>query len=102
MPADNEDRKAYWRPHVDQWQSSGLSAKRFCQDHALPYSQFLYWANKLRPENTRPRQGGFVRVVPSQDNAAAQGLFLALPNGVRIGGIDAGNVSLIPQLLEQL
>jgi len=102
MPTDNPDRKTYWRPYVDQWQSSGLSAKRFCREHTLPYGQFLYWASKLRSENASPRQSGFVRVVPSQDNGAMQGLFLALPNGLRIGGIDAGNLALVPRLLEQL
>jgi len=102
MPADNEERKDYWRPHVEAWQASGLSAKRFCKDTTLPYGQFLYWAGKLRPSAALPPASGFTRVVPRSGAAAPEGLHITLPNGLRIGGIDAGNVELLGTLLAQL
>ncbi len=103
MPVDTEERKAHWRPQVEAWQASGLSAKRFCKDNALPYWQFLYWAKKLYPPKppTAPANA-FTRVMPIASPGAAQGLQITLPNGVRISGIDSDNVALLATVLDQL
>jgi hypothetical protein len=102
MAARKEERSAYWSPHVERWKSSGVSAKRFCQDNELPYWQFLYWSKELRQQERGAAPSAFTRVVPVADTAASQGLHVTLPNGVRIGGIDAGNVGLAAELLAQL
>ena len=102
MSADNEQREDYWRPHVEACQASGLSAKRFCRDNALPYGQFLYWAGKLRPSAATPPASGFTRVVPRSGAVTLEGLHITLPNGLRIGGITAGNVELLSTPLAQL
>ncbi len=102
MSADNEERQVYWQPHVEAWQASGLSAKRFCKGNALPYGQFLYWAGKLRPAAAQSTASGFTRVLPLSGAAAPEGLHITLPNGLRIGGINAGNVELLGTLLTQL
>ena len=102
MPADNEERKAHWRPHVEAWEASGLSAKRFCEDNALPYWQFLYWSKRLRPAQPTSLANAFTRVVPVASPGVAQGLHITLPSGVRISGIDASNVDLLATVLVQL
>ena len=101
MSARSEERKAYWAPHIEAWQASGLSAHRFCKDNALPYSQFLYWVDKLRPAAAPSPASSFTRVVPLSDPAPT-GLHILLPSGVRISGIDAGNVALLHRVLGQL
>ena len=103
MSVDTEERKAHWRPHVEAWQASGLSAKQFCKDNSLPYWQFLYWAKKLHPPTppTSPANA-FTRVMPVASPGAAPGLQITLPNGVRISGIDSDNVDLLSTVLDQL
>jgi len=103
MPIDTEERKAHWRPQVEAWQASGLSAKRFCEDNALPYWQFLYWAKKLQPPKPpRSPANAFARVMPVASSGIAQGLQITLPNGVRVSGIDGSNVALLATVLDQL
>ena len=102
MAKENEERKAQWQPHVEAWQASGLSARRFCSERSLPYSRFLYWASKFRSPATATPTGNFARVVPVERVPDTPGLQITLPSGVRIGGIDADNIALLPQLLAQL
>ena len=102
MAKENEERKAQWQPHVEAWQASGLSARRFCGERSLPYSRFLYWASKFRSPSTATPSGNFVRVVPIERVPDTPGLQITLPSGVQIGGIDADNVDLLPRLLAQL
>ncbi|MFT7287230.1 MAG: hypothetical protein ACI87W_001343 [Halieaceae bacterium] len=101
MPANNEERAAYWHPHVEAWQASGVSARRFCTEHSLRYSQFLYWARKQLPRSAPAPASSFTRVV-AQRSAAALGLQITLRSGVQIGGVDAGNVELLRSVLAQL
>ncbi len=99
-PTDN--RAAYWQPHIDAWRASGLSAKRFCSQHSLPYGQFLYWSRKHSGvAGHLPASGAFARVVPVAGTRPS-GLTISLPGGVQIGGIDADNVALLQRILAQL
>lgn len=102
MATENEERKAQWQPHVDAWQASGLSARRFCSERSLPYSRFLYWASKFRAPSTAMPTSNFTRVVPVGRTPDTPGLHITLPSGVRISGVDADNVDLLPRLLAQL
>ena len=103
MSVDNEERKDHWRPQVEAWQASGLSAKRFCKDNAPPYWQFLYRAKKLQPPMppTSPANE-LTRVIPVASSGVAQALQITLPNGVSISGIDGSNVGLLATVLDQL
>jgi hypothetical protein len=47
------------------------------------------------------RPGGFVSVQLAPDRMAG-GLVLVLPNGIRIQGIESGNLPVVSQLLKQL
>ena len=104
MPKPNLELAAYWQPHIEAWQASGLSAKRFCREHSLSYGRFLYWSAKQRP-GAVPAAGtpnAFARVVPLGEGVAGQGLQVYLPGGMQIRGIDADNVELVGRLLAQL
>ncbi|MEA3643113.1 MAG: hypothetical protein VBE63_24700 [Lamprobacter sp.] len=108
MTSTTDDRKAYWQPHVEAWRASGMSGKQFSQQHALSYSQLLYWNHKLYPKQSA-QDGAFARVIPaaadserSRSAGPGDGLQITLPNGVRIGGINAGNVDVLRSVLGQL
>ena len=95
-------REAFWRRHVEQWRTSGLSKTAYCQQYALTYHQMVYWSKKeeacAEPE---PRSGGFVAVSVSAD-AGDYGLSLRLPNGMTIEGINNRSIELVGKLVSQL
>lgn len=98
---DKIDRQRFWHDHVTSWQASNLTQKAYCQAHSLRYASFGYWVRKLRmPSIDHPGQGsGF---VPVKLSPTADGLILALPNGVEIRGIETHNLGLVRELLGML
>lgn len=43
--------KEQWQPHVDAFQTSGMSKLAYAKSHGLVYSQFLYWLlSQLEPQ----------------------------------------------------
>ena len=94
-------RQRFWHDHVAAWQASNLTQKAYCQAHNLRYGAFGYWVRKLRtPSSDQPGQGS--SFVPVTLSPTADGLVLALPNGVEIRGIELENLPLVRQLLEVL
>ena len=87
-----------WQAIIEQWQASGLPAKTFCQQQHVTYHNFLYWRRKLR----QSANSQLVQVVPDPSTVAADGIELALPNGLVIRGIRNGNLTLAIELLHQL
>lgn len=103
----NPERQAEWQTYIEQFQASGLSANRFCQDHGLVYHQFLYWRQKLTGSRRADRnvvtahESGFSRVVV-RDHLVEHDLSLHLPNGLCIRGVSHHNLDLVKALLVQL
>ena len=93
----------FWREQITEWEQSGQSQKSFCEEHDLSYHRFGYWRRKyLERDSVNVQQGnGFVPVRHSVDGVSA-GLTLMLPNGMRIQGIESGNLPVVSQLLRQL
>ena len=98
-------RDSFWRRHVDQWRTSGLSKMAYCKEYSLVYHQMVYWCSK--PENADEQQShkntssDFVPVSVSPLPLSA-GLCVRLPNGIAIEGIDENNVGCVSQLVKQL
>ena len=104
--ATNEESKhlsQYWQEQISAWEQSGQTQKSFCAQHDLNYHRFGYWRRKyLERDSVNVQQGnGFVPVRHSVDGVSA-GLTLMLPNGIRIQGIESGNLPVVSQLLRQL
>lgn len=95
------DTTTFWQAHVAAWQASGLTRKAYCQEQALQYSAFGYWARKLRSQGN-DRQATTPGFVPVTLAPAEGSLVLTLPNGLEIRGIEAGNLLLVKALLEAL
>lgn len=43
--------QTYWSEKNTQWESSGLSQQKFCEQHGLVYAQFSYWRGRLKQAN---------------------------------------------------
>lgn len=98
-------REQFWRHHIEQWQRSGLSKMRYCQDNELPYHQLIYWCGKHRQsvDIVSAAESGFVSVsVTPTDPSPATTLSVELPCGICIAGVNAETIALVPQLLRNL
>jgi len=42
------DKATFWQRHINDWRSSGLSQKSYCQSHQLSYPNFGYWLKRFR------------------------------------------------------
>jgi hypothetical protein len=102
------ERAHVWQQHITDWQVSGVSGSAYCKQQSLVYHQFVYWRQKLAPTEGSPKQDqaatGFTRVVsvPGASTGKADGLTVALPGGVSIAGLHAGNIELLGAVLRQL
>lgn len=56
--AGREERRAWWRGHVEGQSRSGLSLKAYCAEHGLKVWQWHYWRKALQGP-----QGGFVELA---------------------------------------
>jgi transposase-like protein len=96
-------KERYWRKVIREAAQSGLSIRRFCQQHRIRESQFHWWQRKLkerRQERSLRRHGGDIdksggratfALVSEDDDGLAAGLELVLDHGrrLRIGkGVD--------------
>jgi len=102
------ERAQVWQQHITEWQASGVSGSAYCKQQSLVCHQFVYWRQKLTPTEDPPKQAqtvtGFARVVsaPGAGIGGADGLTVALPGGVSITGLHAGNIKLLGAVLRQL
>jgi len=39
----SEQKRIYWKNHIEGWQQSGLTQKAYCNQHDLKLSIFTYW-----------------------------------------------------------
>ena len=95
-----EQKRTYWKQHIDSWQEAGLSQAEYCRRHNLKHHQLLYWKRRFLKTETGV---SFVPVkledlldIPAQPDQAS--LCLVINNHFKIeirAGFDA-------QLLRQL
>ena len=89
--------------HIERWEASGLSGRKYCKETSLTKSTFYYWLNKYRHEKgsiSKLAESKTERFIPVQvsESAAAhaaapfQGYIeVFFPNGVQVNcpsGID--------------
>jgi putative transposase len=78
-----------WQALVDQWQSSGQSAVRFCEEHGVGYASFCNWRKRLSDDQAPPavqREASFIDLstLPSSGEGRAWNIVLSLGNGVEL------------------
>jgi len=95
-----EQKRSYWKQHIDSWQETGLTQTEYCRQHNLKHHQLVYWKKHfLKTE----KNVSFVSVkleelleMPIRQDQAS--LILVINNQFKIeirAGFDA-------QLLQQL
>lgn len=68
---------------IEQWQQSGLSQKKYCEQNNIAYHHFHYWYKRYHTRQAGDSAGDF---IPVRVNAAspAGNIELQLPDGKRI------------------
>lgn len=110
---DAKTRAQDWQLIISDWQASGLSGMAFCKANNHAYHKFSYWRRRLRPSTYSPvaqsdHDHGFTQVIPvaphrqSMAMPAPATLSIALPTGIIVNGVCAGNVAVLGALLRQL
>lgn len=85
-----ENKKEKMFKFVEQWQSSGLSQKKFAAKHSIEEKTFAYWCTKHLHEvrGKQIHKDPFFIELPLQSNALRTvpqlHMELELPEGVRI------------------
>lgn len=103
------DLTTKWQERVYGWSESGLSKSAYCKREGVNYHQMIYWSRKLSPASSESRKArqrkspspvsnGFVAVSVSPVGTPG-GLFLRLPNGIEIYGVQE---QFIGRVLEQI
>ena len=95
-----EQKRTYWRQHIDSWQETGLSQAEYCRRHNLKHHQLVYWKKRFVNTETAvsfvPLKLEGLLDIPIQPDHAS--LCLVINNHFKIE-ISTG---FDPQLLRQL
>ena len=49
-----EEKRRYWRQHLNEWQASGWSQVAYCRQHGLSRFQFQYWKKRFQESASIP------------------------------------------------
>ena len=41
-----EQKRSYWRQHINSWQETGLTQTEYCRQHNLKHHQLVYWKKR--------------------------------------------------------
>ena len=95
-----EQKRTYWKQHIDSWQETGLTQAEYCRRHNLKHHQLVYWKKRFLKTETDvsfvPLKLEDLLDIPTQPDRAS--LCLVINNHFKIeirAGFDA-------QLLRQL
>jgi hypothetical protein len=95
-----EQKRTYWKQHINSWQESGLSQIECCRQHNLEHHQLVYWKKRFLKTEAAvsfvPLKLEDLLDIPARSDCAA--LCLVINNYLKIeirAGFDA-------QLLRQL
>jgi len=95
-----EQKRSYWKQHIDSWQQTGLTQVEYCRQHNLKHHQLVYWKKRFLKAETVvsfvPLKLEDLLDIPTQPDRAS--LCLVINNHFKIE-IRAG---FDPQLLRQL
>ena len=47
-----EQKRSYWKQHVDSWQETGLTQAEYCRRHNLKHHQLVYWKKRFSHTET--------------------------------------------------
>jgi len=95
-----EQKRSYWKQHIDSWQQTDLTQVEYCRQHNLKHHQLVYWKKRFLKTETNvsfvPLKLEDLLDMPTRQDQAS--LILVINNQFKIE-IRAGFDS---QLLRQL
>jgi len=91
-----EDKRHYWRTHIDNWQNSGKPQRQFCTDNQLSYSTFCYWRAKV--SQAKADESKWLPITLAAPPMTA----VILPGGVRIETSPQSLLEMLPGLIRLL
>ena len=47
-----EQKRSYWKQHIDSWQETGLTQTEYCRQHKLKHHQLVYWKKRFLKATT--------------------------------------------------
>jgi len=47
-----EQKRTYWKRHIDSWQQTGLTQTEYCRQHQLKHHQLVYWKKRFLQTET--------------------------------------------------
>ena len=42
-----EQKRTYWKQHIESWQETGLTQIEYCRRHNLKHHQLVYWKKRF-------------------------------------------------------
>jgi hypothetical protein len=94
------NKKGFWREHSAAWKLSGLTQAAYCEQKGINYQSFVYQHNRLAGTSKKPSLN-FIKTKPelTKTSGPGGGLFLVLPNGIRLGIGDEVKAALLQTVL---
>ena len=70
-----EEKRRFWKQHIEGWKSSSQTQAWYCRQHELSYDQFVYWKRTFR----RDAKPSFIEVklapvIPAKIHTPASSL----------------------------
>lgn len=65
-------KQAYWKERIEQWERSGLSQRKFCEERKLAVSTFQWWRSKLRRGESESSAPSFLPLALSASTASIE------------------------------
>jgi hypothetical protein len=84
---------------LDAWKTSGISAKKFCNDRSLSYHTFNYWLKKYRHKDEKTKRKGFVPLKIKKNESDGCRCEIIFPDGKRIIFHERTEVSFLRALV---
>ncbi len=47
-----EQKRSFWKQHIDSWQQTGLTQIEYCRRHNLKHHQLVYWRKRFLKTET--------------------------------------------------
>ena len=94
-----EERRSYWRDHIERCRQSGQSKQAYCRAHGLNPASFYRWQGKLN--GVLRKTPGFIPVRLAKGTATYP-IEVTLGNGVVVRLGNEADGPLITQLLCEL
>lgn len=79
------------KTHIDAWRQSGLSKRKYCEQHSLSLTRFTSWVTQTNKDSD-------VKFVPveveptKQASKPSQTLLIELANGIKVNFTEVKNV----------